>query len=297
MNMIVTGSLGNVGKPLTETLVQKGHAVTVISSSPERQKDIEALGAGAAIGSLQDADFLTSTFTGADAVFALIPPNFQVPDVIAYYQNTGKNYAQAVQASGVKRVVHLSSWGAHLDHGTGVIVGSHEVENALNELTDVAVTHLRAGSFYTNLYGFIGAIKGQGMISSNYGGDDKVAWVHPKDIAVAAAEELEKPSSDSTRYSHVRYVASDERSASETAQVLGAAIGKPDLEWKLVSGDDVRAGFEGYGMPTQVAKLLVDLNASIHSGAIGEDYEKYKPVLGQVKVEDFAKEFAATFNA
>jgi len=51
------------------------------------------LGADAAIGSLQDADFLASTFTGADAVFALIPPNFSVPDVIAYYRNTGQNYA------------------------------------------------------------------------------------------------------------------------------------------------------------------------------------------------------------
>lgn len=93
MKIIVTGSLGNVGEPLTRGLIQKGHTVTVISHSPERQEDIEALGADAAIGSLQDADFLASTFTGADAVFALIPPNFSVPDVIAYYRNTGQKYA------------------------------------------------------------------------------------------------------------------------------------------------------------------------------------------------------------
>ena len=292
MNIIVTGSLGNVGRPLTETLVQKGHTVTVISHNPERQKDVEALGANAATGSLEDIDFLVSTFTGADAVFALVPPNFRVSDVIAYYRSVGENYAQAVQQTGVQRLVHLSSWGAHRDEGTGVILGSHEVESVLNNLSEVAVTHLRAGSFYPNLYGFIGQIKGQGMISSNYGGNDKVVWVHPRDIAAAAAEELEKSSSD-----HVRYVASDERTASATAQVLGAAIGKPDLRWQTVSDEEARAGLEHSGMPEHVVSLIVDLNASIHSGVMGEDYELHKPVMGEVKVEDFAEEFAAALNA
>ena len=45
MKITITGSLGNISKPLTIELVQKGHAVTVISSNPERQKQIEALGA------------------------------------------------------------------------------------------------------------------------------------------------------------------------------------------------------------------------------------------------------------
>ena len=291
MKVIVTGSLGNVGRPLTEMLVHKGHTVTVISSSPERQKDIEALGAAAAIGSLQDADFLTSTFTGTDAVFGLVPPNFQVGDVIAYYRSVGENYARAVQQTGVQRLVHLSSWGAHRDEGTGVILGSHEVEGVLNNLSEVAVTHLRAGSFYPNLYGFIGQIKAQGMISSNYGDDDKVVWVHPRDIAAAAAEELEKSSSD-----HVRYVASDERTASETAQVLGAAIGKPDLAWVTITDEQMQSNLEAAGTPPQTVPLLVDMYASIHSGAMGEDYEKQKPTaLGKVKVEDFAEEFAAAF--
>lgn len=69
MKITITGSLGNISKPLTEELVQKGHAVTVISSKPEKQKDIETLGAKAAIGTIEDVAFLTATFTGADAVY------------------------------------------------------------------------------------------------------------------------------------------------------------------------------------------------------------------------------------
>jgi uncharacterized protein YbjT (DUF2867 family) len=71
MKIIVTGSLGNISKPLTKALIQKGHSVTVISSKGERQDEIEAMGAKAAIGTFQDVDFLTKTFTGADIVYLM----------------------------------------------------------------------------------------------------------------------------------------------------------------------------------------------------------------------------------
>lgn len=294
MKIIVTGSLGNISQPLIKELVQKCQSVAVISSKPEKQKDIEAIGAIAAIGSLEDVDFLTATFTGADAVYCMIPPNFTELDQVSYYRRIGSNYAQAIQRSGVKRVVHLSSWGAHRDKGTGVILGSHNVETILNELPGIALTHLRAGSIFYNLYNFIDMIKGAGFIGANYGGDDKIVWAHPNDIAAAAAEELQKtpaPKSD------VRYVASDELTATETAKIIGAGIGKPDLKWLTFTDEQAKEGMEQNGIPPSIAADLVDLNASIHSGAMGEDYELHKPtVMGNVKAEDFAKEFAVAFQ-
>lgn len=294
MKIIITGSLGHVGKPLTEELVQKGHTVRVISSKAEKQKNIEALGATAAIGSLEDGDFLVSAFSGADAVYCMIPPNFAAPDPLAHYRKIGGNYAQAIEQTGVKRVVHLSSWGAHLDKGTGLIVGSHDVENILNELpAEVAVTHLRAGYIYYNLYNYAAMIKSQGLIGSNYGGGDKIVMVDPKDIAAAAAEELQK-SADGKK---VRYVASDERTPNEVAQVLGTAIGKPDLKWVALTDEQVRENLEKKGTPPHIAAKSVELGASIHSGALREDYDLHKPTaMGKVKLEDFAVEFAGAFQ-
>ncbi len=76
MKIVLTGSLGNISKPLTAELVEKGHSVTVISSNPEKQSAIEALGATAAIGSITDVAFLTETFTGAGGVYSMVPPVF-----------------------------------------------------------------------------------------------------------------------------------------------------------------------------------------------------------------------------
>ena len=292
MKVIVTGSLGNISKPLARELVQKGHSVTVISRKLEKQKDIEALGATATIGSLEDVDFLVSIFTGADAVYAMVPPNFTEPDQVAYYRKIGRSYAQAIQQSGVKRVVHLSSYGAHLDKGTGFILGSHNVEGILNGLSDVAITHLRPTYFYTNLYSFVGMIKGLGFIGANYGGDDKMVVVHPIDIAAAAAEEIETPATAKK----VRYVGSDELTANEIARTLGAAVGKPDLKWVTFTDEQMREGMEKRGMPAHLVANFVEMGASTHSGAMREDYELHKPIaMGQVKLADFAKEFAAAF--
>ena len=294
MKIIVTGSLGNTGKPLATELVQKGHAVTVISSSPEKQKDIEELGARAALGSLEDASFLASAFAGADAVYALVPPNYVAPDSRAFYQKIGNSYAQAIKQSGIKRVVHLSSWGAELAEGTGFILGSHDVEGILNALpSEVAVTHLRAGYINYNLFRFTDMIKNAGFLAANYGDDDVIVMVDPTDIAAAAAEELQT----SATGKHVRYVASDERTASEVARVLGAAIDKPDLRWKLLTDAQMRDTMQQHNVPAHIIANTVELNAAIHSGILREGYLQHKPTaLGKVKTEDFAKQFAAAYQ-
>ena len=123
MKIIITGSLGHISKPLAQELVKKGHSVTVISSNPGKQKDIEAIGATAAIGSIEDISFLAKTFTGADAVYTMLPPfKFQEnPNLDAREEarRLTSNYVAAIQQSGVKKVVHLSSIGAHTDKGNG----------------------------------------------------------------------------------------------------------------------------------------------------------------------------------
>ena len=293
MKVVVTGSLGNISKPLATELVQRGHQVTVISSNAGKQKDIEALGAKAAIGTLEDIDFLVQTFTGADAVYAMVPPNFAELDPVAYYSRLANNYAAAIRQSGIKHLVHLSSYGAHLEKGTGFILGAHYAERIFNELPNVGITHLRAGFFYTNLYRFIDMIKGAGFLAANYGGDDKLILVHPTDIAAAAAEEIETAGTGKK----IRYVVSDEHTANEVALIIGTAIGKPDLKWILLSDEQMREGLEKQGMPARLIEKFIEMGASAHSGALREDYELHKPeAMGKIKTEDFAKVFAEVFK-
>ena len=294
MKIIVTGSLGHISKPLTQELVAKGHEVIVVSSNPGKQKEIEALGAIAAIGTLADVDFLTTTFTGADAVYTMVPPNYAAADMMAYCRETGENFAEAIEKSEVKRVVHLSSIGAHMEKDSGLILAHRQVETIFEKLpTDVAITFMRPSGFYYNLLGFIPGIKAAGVIVANYGADDMLIWVAPADIASAVADELEVPVTGHK----VRYVASDELTGNETARILGEAIGKPDLKWILISDEERQRQLETVGLSPAMAHGLVEMFSSQHNGALAEDfYRNWPKVMGKVKMADYAKEFAAIYN-
>ena len=291
MKIAVTGSLGNVSKQLTMELVQKGHIVTVITSDPHKRNEIEALGAQPAVGKVDDADFLTAVFRAADIAYCMIPPNFTVNNPIDRYQTIGDSYAKAIRNAGIKRVIHLSSYGAHLYSGTGLISGSNRVETILNTI-DIQLTHIRPTFFYYNLLTLIGMIKAVGFIGNIYGGQDKLAMVSPKDIATAIADEIEYPGD-----SPVRYVGSDDRTCDEVAKVLGEAIGIPDLEWRILPGEQVFTSLLKSGHSNDVALHLIELGDAIHSGRLREEYDKNRPTLGKVKLEDFAVDFAKTFNA
>ena len=295
MKIVVTGSLGRIGKPLTEELLQKGYSVTVISSKAEKQNEIEALGAIAAIGSILDANFLAATFKGADIVYLMEPPfNYfdQSMETKSYWGNFADSYVQAIEQSGVTKVVHLSSIGAHTDEGVGILDTHHFIENILKQLPEnVLIKTMRPVGFYYNMFAFIPSIKKTGTIIQNYGGDEKEPWVSPLDIASVIAEEIEKPFNGRT----IRYIASDEVSPNEVAKILGGAIGKLDLKWVEIPDEQFQKNLINIGFNPSAAKGLTEMNAS-RRYKLYEDYNQNKPILGEIKVSDFAKDFAAAYR-
>ena len=292
MKITISGSLGNIGKPLTKKLITAKHEVTVISSSADRKADIEALGAKAAVGSVSDAAFLKEAFTGADAVFAMTPPNIGGSNIVTNTTNAGKAFATAIKEAGITRVVMLSSIGADLPNDNGPIVALHNIEQLYDKLDGVAVTYLRAGYFYTNFYNDIPLIKGMGIIGANYPSTVGIPVVHPEDIATAAATELQKRSNDK----HVQYIISDIRTPNDLAKVLGAAIGKPELPWVEFTDEQSLQGMMQAGLPEEIAGLYTEMGAGFRSGKLFADFvQNGSPVAGQMKLEDFAREFALKF--
>lgn len=299
MKIVLTGSLGRIGKPLTKSLVKIGHSVTVISSKTDRQKEIETLGAKAAIGSMQDVDFLSTTFKDADVVYLMIAwdaignifdKNIDFP---TEFSKIASKYKQAVKQAGVKKVVHLSSVGAHTNQGIGSLSVYNGVEDIMNQLpTDVSIKFMRPVAFYPNLFRFMESIKTDGAIMQSYGGDKKEPWVSPLDIADAIVEEMEKPFDGRNS----RYIASDEVSPNEVATILGEAIGNPDLKWQTVPAEELLRGVLASGMNEWVAQGFIEMQAAQGSGILYEDFYKSKPDLGKVKMADFVKEFAAVYK-
>src|SRR6188508_2175105 len=124
-NYVITGSLGNISKPIVEGLIKAGKNVKVVTHSADRAKDIESLGAEAIVGSVQDENFVNNAFKDAEVVYTMIPPIWQTTDWLESMRNVGENYAKALKTHKVKYVVNLSSVGADVGKGVGPVDGLH----------------------------------------------------------------------------------------------------------------------------------------------------------------------------
>lgn len=294
MNYVITGGAGNISKPLSLALLQKGHQVTVIGRSTANLQELIDAGAKTAIGSVEDVDFLIQSFTGADAIYAMIPPNFGAADWKAYIGTIGENYARAIAASAVKQVVFLSSVGADLPDGCGPVTGLYRAEQALQALKEVNIVYLRPPYFYNNLFANIGLIKNMGIIGSNFSSPTgKFPIVAPVDIAEVAASYLLH--ADFTGH-QVHYLSSDETSTDEIASAIGKAIGKPDLKWVQFSDEQTLTGMLQAGVPEEIAKNYTEMGAALQSGKMLADYFENRPTQhGKIKLTDFATQFAAVY--
>jgi nucleoside-diphosphate-sugar epimerase len=294
MRITVTGSLGNISRGLTEKLVAQGHDVNVISSRADKAADIKKLQATPMIGSVQDYNFVKESFQGSDAVYLMIPPNISTPDYKAFTITVGKNYAKATQETGIKYVVNLSSSGSPLA-GKPPLTNYQDLEMWLDELQNIHVLHLRPGGFYSNFFGSMGLIKHQGIIGNNFGDDINLFMSHPDDIAEAAAEAF---ATLSLKGKNVKYIVSDTKNGKQIAQILGAAIGKPDLKWIQFSDEQLLQGLMQNGFSKDAAQhYIVDMGIAIREGILEEHYKQHAhDVFGKRSFSEFAQVFATVYQ-
>lgn len=293
MKYVITGSLGHISKPLAENLIAKGHEVTIITSNYKNEQAIKALGAKPAVGFVEDVKFLNETFKDNDAVYTMVPPKWDAENWKEWIGSIGKNYATSVKDAGIKYVVNLSSVGGDLPEGVGPVSGLHKAEEALNTLIGVNIKHLRPVYFYQNLLAQIPMIKSAGIMGGNFG-EDAFAMVHPSNIAEVATNAL--LNLDFKDHS-VQYIAGDELTGKEIAATLGKAIGKNDLPWITFTDEQNLQGALRAGLPEEVAKNYTEMGKAIREDKMYAHYNQHKPALSSIKFTDFAREFAAAYNA
>lgn len=294
---VITGSLGHISKPLAEALIKAGQQVTIITSKQDRVAEIAALGATAAVGSVEDPSFLNRAFAGADAVYLMIPPQYQFTGTFRDYQHrVADAYVAALSSQQIKYAVLLSSIGAQMGKGAGPIDGLAYLEKKLAGISGLNAVFLRPSYFYDNLFTMIPLIKGMNIMGSNFFGErtEKLVLTDTRDIAIAAADALLHLDFKGTV---IRHIASDARTTDEIASTLSNAIGKPGIPWVTFSDEQSLNGMLQAGLPPTLAQDYMDMGRGFRSGDIQKDFWAQPPTAwGQTKLEDFATAFAAAFN-
>ncbi len=284
----VMGATGHTGRLISERLLAAGSEVRALGRSTERLAGLVDKGAEAAVGEATDADYLTGAFSGADAVYTLIPPSVVVEDYPAFQDQAGEAIVRAIREAGVGRVVFLSSVGADQPAGTGPIAGLHRQEGRLRSLEGVDVLALRPGFFFENHLETLGLIKHQGINGSAIAPDTSLPMIATMDIAEAAAEALMAP--DFSGFVVRELLGPRDLTMAEANGIIGDAIGIPELPYVQFPYEDFEAALAQMGISASIAALYSEMARAFNDGLVRSLEGRLAANTTPTSLETFAAE-------
>lgn len=287
MRITVNTPSGNIGRTLTQSLLDAGANVTLISRSPDKVSDLTGRGARLVQGSIDEQAVLDEALAGADALFWLTPPAAR-PDYHQWAVSTAQKAAATAKRLGVSRVVLLSSVGAQSGPGTGPVGVMLEIEKLFAEQVPNTVS-LRAGFFMENLFRSLDTLR-DGALYQPAPAQKPFPLVATRDIAAVAAEELLDASWTGYRIRGVH--GPEDLNYAQVAAILSDALGRP-IQYVQVSVDQVRQGMRGAGLPDFLTDIFSEMYQAVVDGRMDAAEPRTAATTTPTSLAAFAREALA----
>lgn len=195
MNIIV-GATGQVGSNLISEIKSNGFPVRAVVRNPGKLSvnNLEIKKAD-----LFNLEQLIKAFKGGTTVFVMTPENPSSKDILGETKQIVENYRQAIQETGIKKVVVLSSIGAHLTGNTGNILMSRILEQGLDNL-EAEIIFIRPSYYFSNWLGFLDSVEQFNTLPTFFPENLKIEMNSPVDLAKFIAQIMtDTTSSENTR--------------------------------------------------------------------------------------------------
>ena len=292
---LILGATGHIGNLVAKDLLSRGKQVRVVCRDEDKLKDLVKLGAKPFAGNISDKSFVNKAFTGIEAAFCLIPPNLLSKNIRSEQQKIARNYVEAVKSNGVKYVILLSSIGAHLGKGCGIVDGLAEMESRFSELKGVNVLNLRPGYFMENLYMQMSTIRSSGIIGSGIKADIRFPLVATKDIAAVVSKHLNLLDFKGNTVEYV--LGAKDLSFNEITRIISKAIDRNDMKYITYPLEEWKMGLiqSGY-ISENVAGLYTEMTESFNNGKALNGHLRTHENTTTTTLEDFAKNIAYEYH-
>ena len=188
----ITGITGQIGGVIGRTLLAAKKSVRAVVRDAEKGKAWATRGCEVALANIEDSSSLAAAFDGAEAVFVLVPPNFDPQPGFPEARVIGAALHSALETARPERVVYLSTIGAQA-RKPNLLTQHTIIEQTLSNLP-VAITFLRPAWFMENCRWDVAPAREHGVIRSFLQPLDKpVPMVATAEIGKRAAALLQEP--------------------------------------------------------------------------------------------------------
>jgi uncharacterized protein YbjT (DUF2867 family) len=293
--IVVLGATGTVGSKIVKILLEeRENHVTVMARYTDRLKQFESMGADVITGDVNDVNTIVDAFKNADSAFLILPDNVKAKNTRAYQRQITSNYIEAIEKSGIRYIVNMSSLGSHMHEGNGIMGGTGEQEVRLNQLKNVNVVHIRSAYFMDNFLRTIGLVKSKGINGTVADGDHAIPMVATRDVARIAAAYLSNLNFKGKSVHAV--MGPRDYTYREFTAIIGKAIGNPQLPYVQIPAEQARKVFLDNGFSEDFTDNLIEMGMAIQTGFM--NYHKRDDLATTPTVaEDFIREvYVPLFN-
>jgi NAD(P)H dehydrogenase (quinone) len=258
--IIVTGATGQLGRQITERLLQRVPAGTVGVSvrDPHKAQALADKGVRVRQGSFTDTAGLAHAFEGATQV--LIVSVDKMGEECVRQHRAAIN---AAVAAGARRILYTSQMGASASSRFQACRDHAATEEALRA-TGVAFTSLRNGFYASSAMHFLGHGLESGQVVLPV--DGPVSWTAHADLAEAAAAILadegrvDGPTPPLTGAQALTF---------DDIAEIASDIGSRKIVRTAVPDDQFREQLTGNGIPAEAADQLLGIFAASRAGEFG----------------------------
>lgn len=288
-NLVLIGATGKVGRQVAELLLGTDTHLTLVARGAERLEPFRQRGATVAALSVTETARLTELLCGADAVLTMIASNPLAEDFLADQRAQARSQAAAIQASGIRYVVNLSSVGCHVKEGNGVIQGLSELEVLLDAIPDLNVLHVRPSFYMENILYALELIRHQGIYGMSIRPEVAFPLIATRDVAAYIVQRLQ--ALDFSGSSIQPLLGPQDYTLPQLAEAVGQSIGR-DVPYIPFSVEDFVAGIRQSGATPDYANRFAELMVATDRGLLN-----YHPRTLQNTTPTTLKTFAETVFA
>lgn len=250
MNIILAAN-GHVGSATAKALLAMGEPVTVVLHSEQRAEEWKQQGAKVAIADVNDTEALRRVFSLGEKAFILNPPAVPSTDTVAAEKRSVAPILEALEHSGIRKVVAESTYGAQPGEGLGDLGVLYELEQGLAHL-NIPATIIRAAYYMSNWDMSVNTAQQEGVVHTFYPVHFKLPMVSTDDIGGFAARFITEP----IEKTGIQYVERpEEYSSNDVAAAFSAALNKP-VKAEEIPQDQWIQVLQGVGFSQKAAQSM-----------------------------------------
>jgi uncharacterized protein YbjT (DUF2867 family) len=274
---VILGATGHVGSAVADALIAAGEPVTVVVHHEGKAPAWRAKGAQVAVADVLDPGGLRAVLQRGTRAFLLNPPADPSTDTEVEERRTWVGIVEALEGSGLEKVVVESTYGAQPGRRCGDLNVLHDFEQAL-AAQPIPVTVQRAAYYMSNWDAVLDQAR-RGVLPTMLPADLKLPMVAPVDLGRAAADFLREP----VGQEGVRYVEGPARySPADVAAAFAQALGRP-VEPRVTPRDQWESAYRDLGFSDPAA----DSYARMTRVTADSVFEPENPRRGEVTLERY----------